>query len=381
MTDKPAVNHETNSNGGPVAVTNVSGGVNLAAERVNIGQDVVSGDKYTVGGPMIRADTVIVGAGLTALRELMQHSDDVRVAVIAFQTDFQAAREQIDQLGDYKDLHDLLHRLQFNCYNAIVYAAPHFPDDESTLEALTDYAQTLEDIAAELRRVAARPQIPKQETVWIDDVDLAKADLASAIGASDEKLLKRVIWRLNRLLSTRPARINTLLNYTAQGLRLPALTNALARIWDYLMSLDLDPHKVGQFQTGVDALRQLNHNLTMLLDEHVQWQTLDVELRRIEGTLEHDLVELEMSWPDVKARAGALYLSSLEDWALNLKKEDGNLDDALAASNPVKAKRSFRSFQRLATVRFHNVDKDLQSLCGDLRTVGVPLASVLRMIE
>src|SRR5581483_3694865 len=53
--------------------------------------------------------------GLAALQQLMK-DDDVRDAVGDFQSDFKGAASQIEILGMYKDLHDLLHTLQFQCY-------------------------------------------------------------------------------------------------------------------------------------------------------------------------------------------------------------------------------------------------------------------------
>jgi hypothetical protein len=57
-----------------------------------------------------------ISQGLDALSVLMQ-APHVRAAVFTFRTDFQAACEQIDVLSNYKDLHDLLHTLQFQCFN------------------------------------------------------------------------------------------------------------------------------------------------------------------------------------------------------------------------------------------------------------------------
>ncbi len=348
------------------------GGVNLGAQRgVTIGGDVVGRDKVTV----------IVSAGLFALRELMQRSSDVRTDVIAFQTDFRAAREQIDRLGDYKDFHDLLHRLQYHCYNGVGQAALLFPADEMAVDNLTEYALTLDGIVAALQVVLARSTLSKQETSWIDDVVAAKTDLNAALDGLDEKLLKRVIWRLNRLLTTQPGLINKSLNQTARVLRLPTLTEALAGICDRLTSLDLDAGKVQQFETGVKALRQLDQDLTALVNDHDRWQTLDLELRRIGGTLDHDLFDLEMSWPDVKTRAEPLCLNVADDWAQALQKESHGLDEALVASNPVKVKRGFRNFQRRVSERFFQIDVNLKAVCGDLRQIGTPLASVLGMIE
>lgn len=363
----------------------------MGNEHEKDGPRVQAHDKSTaVGGINIGGDVsgnIIIGApaeavgGLLALRELMQRSRDVRTAVISFQTDFRVVHEQVDRLGDYKDVHDLLHQLQLHCYNEIAQAVTRFPEDQLTIDNLTNYALTLEAIHEELKQISGRPSMPKHELGWIDDLGLAKADLLNSIDLLDEKLLKKVIWRLNQILSTRPARINTLLNHSARELRLPALLSALAIVSETLTSLDLDTNKVDAFQSGVNALVALEQELSSLVEEHDSWQALDMLLRLIAASIDRDLVELEMSWADVKLKAEPLYMAYSDEWANGLKRECSALDEALMAGNPAKARRSFRSYHRRATDRFFRVDIHLKALCGDMRKIGMPLASVLEMVQ
>lgn len=149
---------------------------------------------------------------------------------------------------------------------------------------------------------------------------------------------------------------------------------------DNLTHCELDPEKTSQFKDGVEALANLERSLTVLVRTHNDWQELDLELRRIEANLEQDIFELEMSWLDLKAMAESLCNSSIDEWALSFKKDSENLDSAIAAQNPAKVKRYFRSYRRRAGDRFYRVDVELKRLCGNLRIVGEPLASVLRMI-
>jgi len=74
-------------------------------------------------------------------------------------------------------------------------------------------------------------------------------------------------------------------------------------------------------------------------------------------------------------------VSVTDEWAQALQKESRGLDEALAASNPLKVKRGFRNFQRRVSERFFQVDVNLKAVCGDLRQIGTPLDSVLGMIE
>jgi hypothetical protein len=361
-------------------------------DNAAVGGDVTGGDKITAGGHVIQAAagaTVIIGGpapgqageGLSALTDLVQRSPEVRQAVIGFRTDFQAASEQIDLLSDYKDLHDILHRLQFQCFNGIQQIAPRFPDDEMAADTLSDSLVTLDGIISEVQEFSKRASAAKQEVTWFQELTDSRAELQTAVDASDPKPLKKLIWRLNRLLSTQPSKINGRLNTAARALRLSALNKALVDILGNVQSLDFDAAKKESFQRGVDGLTALSFSLTALIDSHDAWQNVDVELRRVETLIEHDLAELEMSWPDLKARAEALYGAVTDEWAAALKKEAGGLDAALGEQNPAKIKRSFRNYRRRAGDRFFRVDIDLKTLCGELRQVGAPLASVLKMIE
>jgi len=319
--------------------------------------------------------------GLAVLGELMQRSADVRNAVIEFQTDFSVAHDQVDQLGDYKDLHDLLHRLQFTCYNGIVHVAVKFLDNDESLDILTDHTLTFESIVDELKLVASRSLIPKQELSWIDEAEQMKVDLQIAITDMDEKKLKNVIGRLNRLLAMYPSRINTLLNYAARALRLPALLNALTRIHNDLALRNLDPDKVLTFQSGVEALSKLEEALNDTVEEHNRWQKLESELRLMETQVDRDLEQFCEDWLDLKQRVEDLYIASTEEWAISLKVDSKVLNEAANNADLVKVRRSFRSFQRRVANRFYQVDLELKALCGNLRQIGIPLTSVLEMIK
>ncbi|MCP4518188.1 MAG: hypothetical protein GY824_23525, partial [Delftia sp.] len=103
-----------------------------------------------------------VGQGLVALAELMEQPQ-VRAAVVSFRTAFEAARQRTDVLADYKSLHDLLHTLQFHCYNPIMQEAGRFPDDEMAVDNLIDYEMTLGQIVGDLRDAVERASFAAAE--------------------------------------------------------------------------------------------------------------------------------------------------------------------------------------------------------------------------
>jgi hypothetical protein len=125
----------------------------------------------------------------------------------------------------------------------------------------------------------------------------------------------------------------------------------------------------------------MDQQLSSLVDNHDRWQALDVELRLIEASIEHGLLELETSWPQVKLMVEPLYTADPDTWVDALKREDAALEEALSARNPVKIRSSFHSYHRRVILRFYQVDTDLKVLCGHLREVGIPLASVVELIQ
>ena len=54
--------------------------------------------------------------------------------------------------------------------------------------------------------------------------------------------------------------------------------------------------------------------------------------------------------------------------------------EALEAQNPPKIRRRFASFRGRADRRLYDLDTELKRLCDEPRTVGEPLAAVLRML-
>ena len=304
-----------------------------------------------------------VSLGLNALAELMK-VPEVQSAVVAFRVDFQAACEQIDVIADYKDLHDLLHTLEFQCYSVIVQEVRRFPNDEVALDDLDYHRGTLQQLIRDIQKVTRRETIAVREVSWLRDLERSQEELQGALEELDLRRLQRTIWLLNRVLAVQPSRINTNLNVAARTLRLPALVTALQFIWENLCHSQLDQEKISRFQGGVETLAELNQRFAALVVGHDYWQEIDLELRRIEANLDQDPIELEMSWPDLKERTAVLFEKNTDEWALAFQKDYQKLDDSLTSQNPARIRRYFRMYRRRASDRFYQVDTTLKRLCG-----------------
>lgn len=319
------------------------------------------------------------GAGLQALSDLVQVSPEIRQAAGAFRTIFEAAMQEVDILGDYKDLHDLLHQIQFFCYEPITAEVELFPQ-ERALDMLESYERNLRDLLKGLQDVADRNRVTDADTIWFEDLTQSQTELRLAVDTEDAGVLRKSVFRMKRIIATQPVRINTRLVDSARTLRLPSLLEALNGISAELASLQLNETKIGEFQFGLTAITQLAASLEILLKEHDDWQAVDSEIRMIDSLQDTDPTALELSWSDLEERVTPLYTSSEEQWAKDLADSCIKLVEAQKTGNPKRIRRAFKGFWREANHRFFQVDIDLKALCGSLRQIGEPLNDILRRI-
>jgi hypothetical protein len=317
--------------------------------------------------------------GIGALSEVLIVSA-VRGAMIKFKTAFQVARDQINILTKYKNIHDLLHTLQFQCYGLIAQEIKRFPEPDS-LTNLQDHQLTFLDMVDSLDEAARRQPWIADETVWIQDLICAGKVLQEALENFDAGRLRLASRLINKVLAVQPSRINMRLDCATKNLNLHILGKALATICDKGRELGFDAETLHRFEDGAEAFNGLSQGLTALAEDHDQWQAVDVELRRIESLMEWDTVELEVSWPALKVMVEQLCSRNSDNWSVKLKAAGEQLGQSISVREPVKMKDSFRRFRRRAGEHFYRVDLTLKDLCEELLKVGDPLALVLGMIS
>jgi len=316
---------------------------------------------------------------LKALVDLMR-TPEVRDTVVAFRTVLQVARKQIDTVASYKDIHDDLHRLQIDCYDHIVAHAPTF-STEATRDLIDQLGLSLQEIMESLQDHAARPSIANNDTSWIQDLIEARDKLSGALKDNDADQLAVAAWHMNRVLSTQPSNYNARLNMAARDLRLRDLVTALRRVRDRVASSDLQSDELGRFEDGIGALERLEVSLTAGVTEHDRWQAIDDELRRISGTMNWDLQELERSWPSLKGMVALLCSASTDDWARDIETKGKTLERELGGDNQARIRDYFKMYKRRTGIQFYRIDTKLKALCESLRQVGEPLGNVLGVLE
>ena len=330
-----------------------------------------------------RRDMLAVQAvdnSLSILADLVKRPD-FNAKLVALQTDFEEAGLQIELLTSYKDLHDLLHNLQFLCFSGLVQEAQRFPEDPLSLDILLDHELTLGGLIESLEEVAHRPVMPASESGWIKELVEAHVLLQSAIDTLDTAPLRRALWLIKRVLDLHPTRINARLNASARALRLAAIEQGMRSIRRDVRQLKLAPKQVRRFESGVIALGALGEHLAQLVEDHDRWQAIDLELRRVENLMILDLGEVRASWPELKAQVDNLcQYPAGAAWVESIRRDSREMDLALASANPTHIRRCFMRYRRRVCNRFYQVDADLKSLCHELRYVGQPLASTFTLL-
>lgn len=323
-------------------------------------------------------DLQTIDRGLGALKGLLQNAD-VRAMVAVFRADFEAASQQIDVLSDYKDLHDLLHRLQFECHGPIERQAASFPQVEDVVQAFSDHELTFQGIVSSLREVGGRPTVARELT-WIARLAEAATPLQQAIESKDPAALKRYCQLVKRVLDTYPSLVNERLNAAARAIRMDAVDHAMTTILEILKKHATASTEATSFAAGAMSLSELNRSLSCLVHDHDLWQDVDRELRRLEAALRDDPEEFELSWPHVRAFVTPLMVGEKTSWSQTLLYEGNELDGALATKDLAMIQQHFRRFQRQAADRFFRVDGELKSLCSQLRKLAAPLAAAAQLI-
>jgi hypothetical protein len=317
--------------------------------------------------------------GLTALGDLMT-TGDAREAVRAFESEFQEAVGHIGLLGILKDVHDLLHTLQFRCFDGLARQIARFPGDDLAREIVNEHGITLEETIVSLEAIAAQKVLEEGRPVWIDDLQEVRTQITAALDTSTAGPLSAAVRLLDRVLAVQPTRINTRLTDAARGLKLRDLVADLEEVHERLSTSHLDAAKMADFEAGIGNLRKLELALRQLVADHDRWQELDVELRLEKNALLTNGDSLGSSWPRLRARLLPL-CGGGEPWATHLTGECGKLDAVLTAGDQMGPRSVFLQIHSLAATRFYQVDISLQRLCESLRTIGLPLTELLRRLQ
>lgn len=302
---------------------------------------------------------------LSTLPQLMAADPAVRAAISLVQPTRARTTERIRLLNAQKAAHDLLQRLQAQCYDPVAGEAKRFPLDEAGIQTLERSQRVLCYIIEELRHIAASD--PAGDYSWVGRLEEAHGYLRRTIATSDPVHREAAIHCLRQVLDLQLSGVNNRLKRTAGSIDLAAVIGPLESAAAALSNPQLDKRRVIGFAQGLDHLKDLHRRLTTMVPWHDSWQVLDNRLRLIDSNLgPHDSSELADSWPDIKAHMGQLVSGTDEGTAGDAEKAEAELDTALNGREPACIRRCFDTYRQHAGHRFHCADQRLRWLCDEL---------------
>lgn len=346
--------------------------VDITPEEEN-GDDLPGPKRQSTSG--VGETTLLISKGVVALVSLMR-KPEVGTAVVSFQTDFQAASNQIDRLNEYKLLHDLFQDLEYH-YALINTQQVRLPADDMAWDAIITSEPEMQGKMSDLIDSATHALYADPGERWLRHMKDARDLIRASVEQEDDAQLRQGMRRVYHILSRQPTRLNAQLVTTANTLRLDTLEQALHEISRQVSGVDVGVAEelLEELDAGAEALEGLQERVNDLVREHKAWQYVDDELRRLEGV---GLDELDLVWFDLQSAALEAIGDQEKDWAQSLRQIVADLDAAIAGSEAGRVRRFHRRFRTQANRRFRRVDAALLALCQDLQRVGESIDLLLR---
>lgn len=341
---------------------------------VQVGQAAQTINNYYLGAAPAAAQAAAdrFVDGLTALRRLILHSPAVRDTVVIFNDRFTVARAQVRELINLKELHDLLHNLQYRDLRLLVLNLARFPEDDLTRPSIEQSESQLRDAVQCVEIMVASGSFTTSEVAWSVQLGHSADQIRAGLAGDDRAVIAQAARRARSITSTRLSFINTSLYNKAGSLRPDELAASLNQLQRRLADLAVDEGELARVASGIAGLTELLRHLSGLVIVHNAWQEFENELRRVEDSLRTDTLDLELSWPDMRQRTMELAVGD-ERWAVELRLRCERLDQALAATQRSQLADLFDRFQSEAGRRFHQIDLGLKQLCNRLDSFREPL--------
>jgi hypothetical protein len=329
-----------------------------------------------------KSNTMIASKSFGAIVRMLSRAD-VRTAVVTFQTDFQAASQQIEQMNDYKQIHDLFQILETQ-YDLINRDQKRLPDDDMAWEDIAIAEPEVQAKIDDMVTLSKSQTFADGDVRWVTQLETVRERLHTAVEGDDLEALENGVRLLDRVLNRHPTRINAQLVAVASALRLDNLEKAITTISSSLAEANVTMDSiVEEVKGGRSALAGLDERLRELVREHNAWQNIDDEIRRVKAAVsQNSIEELEDAWYDLEPMTRERIDAHKEaDWAINLNKSMADLEPAIEKQLVSKVRRLFMRYHTYVGHRFREVDLELLSLCTELQRVGEQIDLLLRQFN
>lgn len=307
---------------------------------------------------------------------------DIQVysAVASFRSDFEVTCEQIKHLEYYKGLHDVLYKLEFQCYDSINRELRRFPDDEIAIDMLKESLWQLEELVKELTKITTQQILPTIDCSWVQELEQAKGSLQQAIKHLAVESLKLSINLIKEIVNDIPSQLIIRLNSAARSLRINSLTEKTTYILTNANELNLNTDQF-DYSNFLIELDKIYTSISELVKQHDQWHSLDLKLRKTERILvKQDFLYFKTYWLHLLTEINFHYSSYNNDYIIDLRTNYKKLEDAILVEDKASIEPLLKKCRRQVCNHLHTLNNELWKSCNTLRTVGEPLSVILGMI-
>jgi len=321
--------------------------------------------------PLEADDVESASSGIEALRELVARDRGVADAVGRSKEVVETTCQRIGRLEMYKDVHDALHTIEFECLRPLQAG-------EATARVRPFRAR----FAAEAARVRAAVSKGDVQPALRDDIadglETTEAAFQRAVDQPGEQAHTVLIGELNALLSGLAPRLDVGIAEAARDLNLDRLGELMGTVRATVERGPGDKAPAG-FVAGIDALLRLRVELNRRVQEHTQLQRLDTKLRAVcvggvgAGLLGGEWNRIRL----VRARLTEPFSTELQAAGADLLALEQEIDASLSRGDEPAALDALQEYFRLAADAFRNVDRSLKDFCLRLSAVSQPLKAIL----
>ena len=313
--------------------------------------------------------------------DLIQQTPELLETIGRFRGELQEIQRTINIISFYKQIHDDLQTLETS-YNLLVDDFSRLPQDEAAWDDLMLNEFELQDVISSMLTFTQNTPADIELGQWHSLLDRGRQAVQNGIEAQELLSVDKGLRYILRVLQKGLPDVNKSLVIYAKQLPLNKLTTSLIQLHQKAETLtEIKREDVAIIGDGIADLETMAAQLASQVTQHNHWQDFDDDLRRVESTLNGDLFELELSWPDLEERAADLFKQNDEQWAKSLTKLSGLIERSMH-NKPVPAVINiFKRYRQQAVRRFRKVDDELLQLCQKLKEIGGPLDALLRLIN
>ncbi|WP_254513663.1 effector-associated domain EAD1-containing protein [Anatilimnocola floriformis] len=323
-----------------------------------------------------------VADGLQTIKRARQSQPEVNAVLKDISDEIEIICNGILALKLLKQLHEVLHIIDFKFFKLLVSAAKNYrarPTGTEEAFELRVYTSDFEDKVVEARKLTEK-LVPADRVLegWVEKLALAAEMLRAALLPGSANPLTPIQTLIRPTLGQAPSVVYARLAEDARQIPLDHLLTGIRQMKPLFQ--DENNRLLKSCELGLAALQQ---RLRDVISEHYFWQKIDINLRLIDNAIDRPAAEaswledLQCLLPSIIREIETICTLRHEaEWREPLEKSWLKLRQALELNQPENMRFDYYECQRLARGRFYNVDAELLEVCTQLVTLNGPLAEL-----